>query len=66
MGKKPNNIIISISHTNNKETNAYCSLASELRDYKLVELIRKSDYTGTKTNEYINNSFLFKILNCAF
>ena len=48
------------TYTNNKETNAYCSLASELRNYKLVELIRKSDYTGTKTNEYINNSFLFK------
>lgn len=41
-------------------TDGYCSILPELRSYRLVELIRKGDYTASKTNEYINNSYLFK------
>ena len=48
------------TYTGNKDTDAYCSLVSELRGFRLIELIRRADYTGSKTNEYINNSFLFK------
>lgn len=43
-----------------KGTNKYCSLVSELRDYKLVELIRRGDYMANKTDEYLSNNFLFK------
>ena len=43
-----------------KGTNSYCSLVSELRDYKLLELIRRGDYLGNKTEEYFSDNYLFK------
>ena len=41
-------------------TNAYCSLASELWQYKLLELIRRSDFTAIRTDEYLTYDHLFK------
>lgn len=43
-----------------KGTNKYCSLVNELRNFKLLELIRKGDYLGTKTEEYLSSNYLFK------
>lgn len=48
------------TYTGNKDTDAYCSIVSELRNFKLIELIRKGDYVASKTNEHISNSSLFK------
>ena len=43
-----------------KETNEYCSLASELRDYKLLELIRRNDYKAGQVKNAVSNDDLFK------
>ena len=48
------------TYTANKDTNAYCSVAAELRNFRILELIRKGDYTGSKTDEYLSSSNLFK------
>lgn len=42
------------------ETNSYCSLVSELRDYKLLELIRRNDTTAGTVKSAISNDDLFK------
>ena len=42
------------------DTNAYCTAASELRNLKLLELIRRGDYSASRTSDYINNNYLFK------
>ena len=48
------------SYTGNPDTDAYCSVVSELRNYRLLELIRKGDYLHSKTEEYVSNNFLFR------
>ena len=42
------------------DTNAYCSLASDLYDYKLLELIRRNDYKAGLVKNAITNDDLFK------
>lgn len=42
------------------ETNSYCSLASDLYDYKLLELIRRNDYKAGLVKNAISNDDLFK------
>ncbi len=47
------------TYTGNRDTDAYTSLASELRKYKLLQLIRCGDYTGSYTNEILTYDYLF-------
>ena len=46
--------------TGDKSKESYYSLAKDLRKYRLLELIRNDDVSGSLTNEALTASYLFK------
>lgn len=42
------------------DSDSYISIAAELQNYKLLQLIRKGDYSASKTDDALSNNYLFK------